>query len=90
VQYDVVRELKLLYDLRREYVYLYKRKQIVKLHEPKRPIICSIYKVSNQEEMWVKHAARQQGLRKCSGIRNFNRNPNTGLMNAVMNCGKQR
>jgi hypothetical protein len=93
VQYDVVRELMLLYvynNLTREYVYLSKRKQIVKLHKPKRLIICSIYRVSNQEDVWVKHAAPQQGLRKCSGIRSFNQNPNTGLMNAVMNCEKQR
>ena len=69
---------------------LSKRKQIVKLRIPERLIICSIYRVSNQEEMWVKHAARQQGLRKCSGIRNFNQNPVRVLMKAVMHCGKER
>jgi len=71
-------------------VDLSKRKQIVKLHKPKRLLICSIYRVSNQEEMWVKHVARQQGLRKYSGMRNFNQNPGKGLMKVVMHCGKER
>jgi len=91
VQYDVIREPRLLYNnLTREYVYLSERKQIVQLHKPKRLIICSMYRVSNQEEMRVKYSARQPGLRKCSGTRNFNQNPGTCLMNAVMHCGKER
>ena len=42
VQYDVIRELMLFCsDLTREYVDLTERKQVVKLHKPKRLIICS-------------------------------------------------
>ena len=91
MRYNVIRELRLLYNNpTREYVDLSKRKQIVKLHKPKIVIFCNVYRVSNQEEMRVKHAARQSGLRKCSDIRNFNQNLGTGLMKAVMHCGKEQ